>query len=175
MQRLIAYLLPAILVSVIALPGWSQTSASPSPAQAQPQAGAPAVKKSPLLPYVGTWTASNQGRTFVTMQLVQRGDQLSGSIKHPIRIDTDDNGQVKNFSDDFSTEVVQQSALTGDGVLLTVKDPSTNEVDRFAMQLTGDTTASLKMLAMNMPPGMAKPKPWKLTKSGAATTPVAKP
>ena len=26
------------------------------------------------------------------------------------------------------------------------------------------------MIAMTMPPGMPKPKPWRLTKSGAATT-----
>ncbi len=164
-------------LGALALPSAAQAPGTPSQTP-QSQSGAPSagqrpgtVKKSPLAPYVGNWTATNQGRAFIILQLAQHGDQLTGSIQHPIRIDTDDNGQVKNFSDDFSTESVTQSALTGDGVLLTVKDESTNQVDRFAMQLTGDATATLKMLAMNVPPGMAKPMPWKLTKSGAAATP----
>ena len=150
--------------AAFALAGWSQTPAIPS-------AKAPVVKKSPLAPYAATWIATSQGRTFVTLRLVQNGEQLSGSIRHPVNIDTDDNGDVKSFSDDFSTAVVQDGTLTGDGVLLTVKDDKSNEVDRFSMQLTSDTTATLKMLAMKMPPGMAKPKPWKLTKTSAATSP----
>ena len=40
------------------------------------------------------------------------------------------------------------------------------------MKLTGDTTAELKMIAMTMPPGMPKPKPWKVTRYTAAATPA---
>lgn len=163
MQRYVRFPTLAILCAIAALSvaGWSQTPAAPG-------AKAPVMKKSPLVPYAGTWTATSRDKTFATLHLTLNGEQLTGSIQHPKRIDTDDNGEVKNFSDDFSTAVVQEAELTGDGVLLTAKDDSSNEVDRFSMRLTGDSTASLKMLAMAMPPGMAKPKPWKLTKAGAA-------
>lgn len=144
--------------------GWSQV---PAPGNTKP----PIPKKSPLAPYAGTWTGTSLGRIFVTLRLAQGDDQLSGSIEHPRRIDTDDAGDVKNFSDDFSTAVVVDAKLTGDGVLLTVKEGGDNEVSRFSMRLTGETTATLKMLAMEMPPGMAKPRPWKLTKAGATASP----
>ena len=55
-----------------------------------------------------------------------------------------------------------------DGLLLTTKDPDTQETNRFTMKLTGEVTAEIKMSAMKMPPGMPKIKPWKLTKAGAS-------
>ncbi len=57
------------------------------------------------------------------------------------------------------TEVIEDATLNGDGLLLTAKNPDTNETDRFTMRLTGDTTAELKMSAMSMPPGMPKLRP----------------
>ena len=163
MLRAILRLTVAVVIAAFGLTtaGWPQAPSSPS-------VKAPVVKKSPLAPYAGIWTATSQGRTFVTLRLTQNGDQLSGTLQHPVHIDTDNNGEVKNFSDDSSSAVVQESKLTGDGVLLTVKDDASNEVDRFSMQMTGDATATLKMLAMAMPAGMAKPKPWKLTRTTAA-------
>lgn len=95
---------------------------------------------------------------------------MTGSVEHPRSIELDDNGEVKSVSSDHSSEVLQDAKVTGDGLLLIVKDETTNELDRFAMQLTSDTTANIKMLAMSMPPGMPKPKPWKLTKSATSGT-----
>ena len=91
-------------------------------------------------------------------------------MEHPHSVDLYDNGEVKSISDEHSSEVVQDAKLTGDDLLLTVKNETTHELDRFSMRLTSDTTANLKMLAMSMPPGMPKPKPWKLTKAEAVAT-----
>ena len=62
--------------------------------------------------------------------------------------------------------------LNPDGLLLTLKDPDTQETDRYMMRLVApdNDTAELKMIAMTMPPGMPKPKPWRLVKTGIATT-----
>ncbi len=60
------------------------------------------------------------------------------------------------------------------GCCITVKGPDKPETDRFLMRLTGDTTAEIKMLAMSMPPGMPKLKPWKLTKYGATAGQAAR-
>jgi len=68
---------------------------------------------------------------------------------------------------------VDSAVLNGDGLLITVKDNGTQQTDRYMMRLTGADTAELKMVAMSMPPGMAKPKPWKLSRVGPnAVTPA---
>jgi len=131
------------------------------------------VKKNPLAAYAGRWTGSFAGNNWLTVTLTLQGDRLSGSIQHASHLQFNDQGEIKIVSDEQSTEVVQDAQVNPDGLLLTAKDPDTQETDRFTMKLTGESTAELKMSAMKMPPGMPKIKPWKLTKVGASSTPAA--
>jgi hypothetical protein len=152
----------ALLMAVLAvgLSAWAQTSAQPAKQNAP-------VRKSPLAAYVGTWTGSFEARTWITVRLTLQGEQLTGSIQRPRNVQFNDQGEIKGISDEQSTEQVENAQINGDGLLITVKDPDKPETDRFLIRLTGDTTAEIKMLAMSMPPGMPKLKPWKLTKFGA--------
>ena len=141
-----------------------------APAQTQPQQGPsnPPARKSPLADYAGTWTGSFEGKTWITVKLALQGERLSGSIQHPHSIDFNDQGELKSISDDQTTETVQDAQVNPNGLLLTTKDPDTQETNRFTMKLTGDSTAEIKMSAMKMPPGMPKINPWKLTRATAA-------
>jgi len=159
---------PVLLIAILALglSGWAQTAAQ------QNKQNAP-VRKSPLAPYAGTWTGSFEGRTWLTVRLTLQGEQLTGSLQGPHSIQFNDQGEIKSVSDELSTEQVQSVQINGDGLLITAKDPDKPDTDRYLMRLTGETTADIKMLAMSMPPGMPKLKPWKLTKHGAPTAPAA--
>jgi len=150
-----------LLAMAVSLPGGAQTS----PAQGPP--GAPA-RKSPLADYAGTWTGSFEGKTWITVQLTLQGDRLSGFMQHAHDLEFNDEGLLKSVSDNQSTQTVQDAQVNPNGLLLTTKDPDTQETFRFTMKLTGESTAEIKMNAMEMPPGMPKIKPWKLTKAAAA-------
>ena len=79
--------------------------------------------------------------------------------------DLNDNGELKHVSDEFVADQLVDAKLNPDGLLISVKDPNTQEVFRYRMKLSSDaTTAEIKMIAMNMPPGMPKAKPWKVMK-----------
>ena len=158
-----------LLMAVLALgpSGWAQTSVQ------QTKQNAP-VRKSPLAPYAGPWTGSFEGRTWITVKLALQGEQLTGSIQRPRNVQFNDQGEIKSVSDEQLTEQVENAAINGDGLLITVKDPDRPETDRFLMRLTGETTAEIKMLAMSMPPGMPKLKPWKLSKLGATAGEAAR-
>ncbi|MGO9516019.1 MAG: hypothetical protein ACLPND_03150 [Candidatus Korobacteraceae bacterium] len=129
--------------------------------------GTPA-HKSPLADYAGTWTGSFQEKTWITIKLALQGDRLTGSIQYPHKLEFNDQGELKSISDEQTTEIVQDAQVNPNGLLLTTKDPDTQEANRFTMKLTGETTAEIKMSAMKMPPGMPKIKPWKLTKAGTS-------
>jgi hypothetical protein len=139
-------------------------------AQAQPTQAAPGTpqRKSPLADYAGTWTGSFEGKTWITVKLVLQGERLSGFIQHAHDLQVNDQGELKSVSDEQSTKVVQDAQVNPNGLLLTTKDPDTQETFHFTMRLTGDPTAEIKMSAMTMPPGMPKIKPWKLTRASAA-------
>ncbi len=69
------------------------------------------------------------------------------------------------MSDEFVNDPLVKAELNPDGLLITVKDPNTQETFRYMMKLSSDEkTAEIKMIAMNMPPGMPKAKPWKVMK-----------
>ena len=106
----------------------------------------------------------------MTIRLTLQGTQLSGSIQRAQDLQFNDQGEIKGVSEERLNEAVQDATINPDGLLLTVKNPDTQETDRFTLKLTGETTAEVKMSAMKMPPGMPKIKPWKLMKSGASPT-----
>jgi hypothetical protein len=158
MRRLVSVAVTLIALCVV---GWAQTSMTPA------MQNAPA-RKSPLAGYVGAWIGTFQGHTWLTVRLMQRGDQLTGMLQRPHDVQFDDQGDVKSVSDEKWTGRVESAQLNGDGLLLTVKDPAARKTDRYLMRLTNDTTAEV-----NMVPGAPKSKPWKLTKVAAnAITPV---
>jgi hypothetical protein len=158
MRRFGALLFFVIIVTTAVL---AQT-ATQSNSEARP------ARKNPLAAYAGTWTGTFEGKPWLTVRLTLQADRLSGSIQRPHDFQFNDAGELKSVSDAQTTEVVQDATVNPDGLLLTVKNADSQEVNRFTMRLTGDSTAELKMSAMSMPPGMPKIKPWKLTKAGVS-------
>jgi hypothetical protein len=155
-------MLPSIMTLCIAM------AAQTSPVQAPP--GAP--RKSPLADYAGTWIGSFEGKTWITVRLALQGERLAGSIQHPHNLEFNDQGELKSISGDQTTETVQDAQANPNGLLLTTKDPDTQETNRFTMKLTSDSAGEIKMNAMKMPPGMPKIKPWKLAKAAASAPSV---
>lgn len=156
----------AVLIVGLAIVGLAQTSMTPG------MQNAPA-RKSPLAGYAGAWIGTFDGHAWLTIRLTQQGTQLSGTVQRQSDVKFNDQGDIKSVGEEQTTSAVENSLLNGDGLLLTVKEPGTQQTDRYLMRLTGADTAELKMVAMSMPPGMAKPKPWKLNRVGAnAITPV---
>jgi hypothetical protein len=142
----------------------AQTTPKPNPNSPQGTAQAP-VKKNPLVPYAGNWIGAFEGKPWILFNLNLSGEQFSGSLQRAKTIDLNDNGELKHVSDEFVTDQLVKAELNPDGLLISVKDPNTQEVLRYMMKLSSDeTTAEVKMVAMTMPPGMPKPKPWKVMK-----------
>lgn len=156
----------AVLIVGLAMVGLAQTSMTPG------MQNAPA-RKSPLAGYAGAWIGTFDGHAWLTIRLTQQGTQLSGTVQRQSDVKFNDQGEIKSVGEEQTTAAVENSLINGDGLMLTVKDPGTQQTEHYVMRLTGADTAELKMVAMSMPPGMAKPKPWKLNRVGAnAITPV---
>ena len=156
MKRVVSIALFTIALAAL---GYAQTSMTPG------MQNAPA-RKSPLAEYAGAWVGTLQGHTWMSIRLALQGNQISGSLQRPNDLEYADNGDLKSVGEERSTATVENAQLNGDGLLLTVKDPKTEQTDHYVMRLTTANTAEVKMAAMSMPPGMAKPKPWVLNRVG---------
>ena len=138
-----------------------------------PGGAAPAKKLvSPFAEYAGEWTSTFDGKVWLRLRLELAGDQLVGSLVHSHDIAFLDNGELKSVSEEQSTESISDAVINPDGLALTTKDSDTQETSRYLMRLGAPVkdVAELKMVGEAMPPGMPKPKPWRLVKSGIATT-----
>lgn len=136
--------------------------------QTPPPGGAGKAKPvSPFAEYAGDWVSTFEGKFWLILQLELHDDQLSGSLVHARNYAVDDSGELKSVSEEQVKEIVTGATVNPDGLLLTFKDPQKQEPDRFLMRITvpAKNAADLKMIAMVMPPGMSKPKPWKLAKT----------
>jgi hypothetical protein len=109
---------------------------------------------------------------WLSLQLELHGDQLTGSLAHARSFEMNDNGELKSVGEEQTSDAVIAAVLNPDGLLLSLKNPDSQDADRYMMRLVAPAkdTADLKMIAMSMPPGMPKPKPWKLAKSAIAVT-----
>jgi len=146
---------------------WGQASAAPggtSPAQAK--------KISPLADYAGEWTGTLNGHVWLKLQLALQSEQLTGSMTHARNIDINDDGSLKDVSEEQTTESVVTAAPNPDGLLLTLKDPDTQESLQILMRLVlpAKDAADLRMVGEAMPPGMPKPRPWHVVRTGGAAT-----
>ena len=139
----------------------------------QAPSGAAAAKPKPVSPfadYAGQWTATFDGIVWLRLTLELRGEQLTGSLVHPRDIQLNDSGDLKSVSEEQSTETVTDAAVNPDGLLITLKNADTPETNRYMMKLVQPSkdAADLKLIGQAMPPGMPKPKPWRVVRSGAA-------
>jgi len=126
---------------------------------------------SPLAQYAGTWSSAFGGHVWLELRLELQGDQLQGSLVHARNIEIADTGDLKSISEERSTEIITDAVVNPDGLVLTVKDSETQESERYLMRLVSSTRgiAELKMVGMPVPPGIPKPKPWRLMRSGGGS------
>ena len=79
---------------------------------------------------------------------------------------------LKSVSKQLTSDPIERAEIQGDGLLLTVKNPTTQQTEHYVMRLMSADTAELKMAEMSMPPGMPKPMPWELSRVGPSTVPT---
>ncbi len=156
----------ALLVVSFTLVALAQTSMTPG------LQNAPA-RKSPLEGYTGSWIGMFQGHAWITVKLNKQGTDLTGTMQRAHDLQFANSGDLKSVGDEQTTSTIETAVLQGDGLLLAVKDASTNQTDHYVLRLMSANTAELKMASMNMQPGMPKPKPWTLSRVGpSAIAPV---
>ena len=115
--------LPVVMLSAaLSLIGYAQTSMTPG------MQNAPA-RKSPLAEYAGAWIGTFEGHTWMAIRLSLQGNQVSGTIQRPQELQFADSGDLKSVGDQKLTWTVENSQLTGDGLLLTVKNADSPQPD----------------------------------------------
>ena len=162
MRRLV---LVAVTATALCAGVWAQTSMSPG------LQNAPA-RESSLAEYAGSWIAVVQGHTWFIIRLAQSGNHLTGTLQRAQDVQLNDLGDVASVSGEKWSGSFESVQPDSNGLWLTVRDPGTQETERYLMRLTHDSVAEVQMVAPESP-AMSKAKPWKMLKVGpTAITPA---
>lgn len=111
--------------------------------------------------FVGRWQASFQGKVFLTVSLTGDAQKLSGTVTNA-SIDLNKDGELTRAQADEGTDPVTSASVSGNRLRITTKstDGSEDSTD-YEIVLTGANEAELRI---DVPPGITRPKPWKLTR-----------
>jgi hypothetical protein len=124
---------------------------------------AAAQSKTPAQRYAGTWNAHFQGKTFTTLKLVARDNQLTGSMTGA-NINLDKDGNLTSAEETDDEGHISDVKLTGDTLLFTTKNEDSGEVINWKMRLTNEHEGELLLLVPEPHPGIPTPRPWKIVR-----------
>jgi bla regulator protein blaR1 len=114
-----------------------------------------------LQPFVGTWHAQFQGKTFLTVKLEQQQGKLTGSVSHAdLQVGKD--GELTSAEAHEGSDPIVEAKLMARVLLITTKEQDSDDTIQCEMKLTGTDQAELRILA---PPDVPTPKPWKLERA----------
>jgi hypothetical protein len=114
--------------------------------------------------YAGTWHARFQGKTFTTLKLVARDNQLTGSMTGA-NINMDKDGNLTSAEGTGDDSQISDVKLTGDTLFFTTKNEDTAEVINWKMRLTNEHEGELLLLLPEQHPGIPTPRPWRIVRA----------
>ena len=129
------------------------------------QVGQPTSTDADLQPFVGTWQAKFQGKTFLTIKLEKQDGKLTGTTSHTdIHVNTD--GELTSAEEQAGSDPILEAKLTSGMLRIMTKEQDSQETIECDMRLTGADQAQLQLV---IPPDVSAtvptPKPWKLERA----------
>jgi hypothetical protein len=110
-----------------------------------------------LKQYAGTWEATFQGKTFLTLTLIASGDKLTATVVHD-NINVDGDGNLTGIEGRNAHEHTTLVRKTDKGLDIFARDDEASESGHYHLDLTSDNEGQLRLLFND--PAAPKIKPW---------------
>ena len=124
---------------------------------------AAAQSKTPAQRFAGTWHAKFQGKTFSTLKLLVKDDQVTGSMTGA-NINLDKAGNLTSAEGTEDESQISNAKLTGDALSFTTKNEDSGEVINWKMRLINEREGELLLVIPEPHPDIPTPRPWKLVR-----------
>jgi hypothetical protein len=124
---------------------------------------AAAQSKTPAQRFAGTWHAKFQGKTFSTLKLLVKDDQVTGSMTGA-NINLDKDGNLTSAEGTGDESQISNVKLTGDALLFTTKNEDSGEIINWKMRVTNEREGELLLVLPAPHPDIPTPRPWKLVR-----------
>jgi len=113
--------------------------------------------------FAGIWNAEFQGKTFATLTLREKDNQLTGSMTGA-NINLDKNGNLTSAEKSGSESKIADAKLAGDTLSFDTKDQDSGEVMNWKMQVSSNSDGELLLVIPGRHVGIPTPRPWKIVR-----------
>jgi len=124
---------------------------------------AAAESKTPAQRFAGTWHAKFQGKTFSTLKLLVKDDQVTGSMTGA-NINLDKAGNLTSAEGTEDESQISDVKLAGDALSFKTKNEDSGEVINWQMRLTNEREGELLLVVPEPHPDIPTPRPWKIVR-----------
>lgn len=125
--------------------------------------GASAVAGPDLRSFAGTWQGQFDGKTFVTLKLIEHEGKLTGTCVHTTSLEKNARGELTNVAETQTEDSIVEAHLKGSELQISIADNgNAREPMQCALRLTGKNEGELQIVSDDA----VAWKPWKVKRTG---------
>jgi hypothetical protein len=111
--------------------------------------------------FAGTWRGQFQGKTFITLKLIEHDGKLTGTCVHTTSLEKNAKGELTHVADTQTEDPILEARLQS-GLLLSIADNGDAQRPlQCVVRLTGKNEGELQIVS----PSAGEWKPWRIVRT----------
>src|SRR6516165_2367625 len=112
--------------------------------------------------FAGTWRGQFQGKTFITLKLIDHDGKLVGTCVHTTSLEKNSKGELTHVAETQTVDPIIEARLKDSALLISIADNgNTQQPMQCVVRLTGKNEGELEIVSS----GADEWKPWRIVRS----------
>lgn len=112
--------------------------------------------------FAGTWRGQFQGKTFITLKLIEHDGKLGGTCVHTTSLEKNSKGELTHVAETQTEDPIVEARLKGSALSISIADNGdVQQPMQCVVRLTGKNEAELQIVST----GAVEWKPWKIVRT----------
>ena len=112
--------------------------------------------------FAGTWRGQFQGKTFITLKLIEHDGKLTGTCVHTTSLEKNSKGELTHVGESQTEDPILEARLKDSALLISIADNgNAQQPMQCAVRLTGKNEGELQIVS----PSADEWKPWRIVRT----------
>jgi len=114
--------------------------------------------------FAGTWRGQFQGKTFITLKLIEHDGKLGGTCVHTTSLEKNSKGALTHVGETQTVDPILEARLKDSALLISIADNGNSQQPmQCVVRLTGKNEGELQIVSS----GLDEWKPWRIVRTSA--------
>ena len=112
--------------------------------------------------FAGTWRGQFQGKTFITLKLIEHDGKLTGTCVHTTSLEKNSKGELTHVGENQTEDPILEARLKDSALLISIADDgNAQQPMQCVVRLTGKNEGALQIVS----PSADEWKPWRIVRT----------